>query len=135
MMSLTTKTNNMVMVVDDSDDIRELISTHLRMLGYDVVEASNGEEAVEIARATHPALILMDIQMPVMDGLAATRLLRNMKELSDMAIVAFSAFGSGENRKRAIEAGCSDFVDKVIGMNELVAIVQRFLPSQWRGRH
>lgn len=126
-MALLANSNNMVMVVDDSDDIRELICTHLRMLGYDVVEASNGQEAVEIARAIHPALIFMDIQMPVMDGLAATRLLRNMKELSGMAIVAFSAFGSGENRQRALEAGCSDYVDKVIGINHLVAIVQRFL--------
>ena len=131
-MALPTDKNNMVMVVDDSDDIRELICTHLRMLGYDVVEASNGQEAVDIARATHPALIFMDIQMPVMDGLAATRLLRAMKELSGMAIVAFSAFGSGENRKHALEAGCSDYVDKVIGMNQLVAIVQRFMPSRWR---
>ncbi|MGH9875446.1 MAG: response regulator [Pyrinomonadaceae bacterium] len=131
-MALPANTNNTVMVVDDSDDIRELICTHLRMLGYNVVEASNGQEAVDIARATHPGLIFMDIQMPVMDGLAATRLLRNMKELSDMAIVAFSAFGSGGNRQRALEAGCSDFVDKVIGMNQLVAIVQRFLPDRFR---
>ena len=131
-MALPTNTTNTVMVVDDSDDIRELICTHLRMLGYDVVEASNGQEAVEIAKATRPGLIFMDIQMPVMDGLSATRLLRNMKELSDMAIVAFSAFGSGGNRRRALEAGCSDYVDKVIGMNHLVSIVQRFLPDRSR---
>jgi CheY-like chemotaxis protein len=74
----------------------------------------------------------MDIHMPVMDGLAATRLLRNMKELSGIAIVAFSSFGSGENRQRALEAGCSDYIDKVIGMNHLVSIVQRFLPNPWR---
>jgi CheY-like chemotaxis protein len=132
MMAFPTKTKGTVMVVDDFDDIRELICTHLRMLGYDVVEASNGQEAVEIAKATHPELIFMDIQMPVMDGLAATRLLRNMKELSGIAIVAFSAFGSGDNRQRALEAGCSDYVDKVMGTNQLVTIVQRFLPSRWR---
>jgi len=131
-MALPTNTNNTVMVVDDFDDIRELICTHLRRLGYDVVEASNGQEAIEIARATRPALVFMDIHMPVMDGLAATRLLRNMKELSGIAIVAFSSFGSGENRQRALEAGCSDYVDKVIGMNHLVSIVQRFLPNPWR---
>lgn len=131
MMALPTTTNNTVMVVDDFDDIRELICTHLRMLGYNVVEASNGQEAVDIARATQPGLIFMDIQMPVMDGLAATRLLRNMKELSGIAIVAFSSFGSGENRQRALEAGCTDYIDKVIGVNHLMAIVRRFLPSQW----
>lgn len=131
-MALPGNANNTVMVVDDFDDIRELICTHLRMLGYDVVEASNGQEAIEIARATRPALVFMDIQMPVMDGIAATRLLRNIKELSGIAIVAFSAFGSGENRKRALEAGCSDYVDKVIGMNNLVEIVRRFMPNRWR---
>lgn len=132
MMALPRNTNNTVMVVDDFDDIRELICTHLRMLGYDVVEARNGQEAVEIAKAIRPALIFMDIQMPVMDGIAATRLLRNIKELSGIAIVAFSAFGSGGNRKRALEAGCSDYVDKVIGMNNLVDIVRRFMPNRWR---
>jgi len=80
-MVLPINSNNTVMVVDDFDDIRELICTYLRKFGYDVVEASNGQEAIEIARATRPALIFMDIHMPVMDGLAATRLLRNMKEL------------------------------------------------------
>jgi CheY-like chemotaxis protein len=69
----------------------------------------------------------MDIQMPVMDGLAATRLLRQIRELSGMAIVAFSAFGGG-SRERAIEAGCTDYVSKVAGISQLSAIAGRYLP-------
>src|SRR5215203_1172694 len=99
----------------------------LRHAGYDVTEARDGREAVEVAKATRPSLILMDIQMPVMDGLAATRLLREIGELSGMAIVAFSAFGSGGSRERAMEAGCTDFVDKVLGVNRVAAIVRQYL--------
>ena len=115
-----------VLVVDDSDDIRELVCTQLRLLGYEVAEARDGREAVEVAKARRPSLILMDIQMPVMDGLAATRLLRDVKELSGMAIVAFSAFGSGGNRQRALEAGCTDYVSKAAGIGQLSAVVRRF---------
>ena len=116
-----------VLVVDDSDDVRTLVCMRLRLAGYDVVEARDGREAVEVAKATRPALILMDIQMPVMDGLAATRLLRDVRELSGMAIVAFSSFDSGGSKQRALEAGCTDFVDKVVGINRVAAIVGQYL--------
>jgi CheY-like chemotaxis protein len=116
-----------VLVVDDSDDVRTLVCMKLRLAGYDVAEARDGREAVEVAKATRPALILMDIQMPVMDGLAATRLLRDVGELSGMAIVAFSSFDSGGGKRRAMEAGCTDFVDKVTGVNRVAAIVGQYL--------
>ena len=116
-----------VLVVDDSDDVRTLVCMKLRTAGYHVLEARDGREAVEVAKATRPALILMDIQMPVMDGLAATRLLRDIRELSGMAIVAFSAFDSGGGKQRALEAGCTDFVDKVVGVNKVAAIVGQYL--------
>jgi two-component system, cell cycle response regulator DivK len=118
-----------VMVADDSDDVRQLMALQLRLSGYDVIEARDGREAVELARANCPALIFMDIQMPVMDGLTATKMIRGIRELCAVVIVAFSAFGSGDNRRRAIEAGCNDFVNKVAGVNQLPAIIGRFLPS------
>jgi CheY-like chemotaxis protein len=65
-----------IMVVDDTHDVRELLRTHLSILGYRVVEAVNGQEAVEIVRRDPPALILMDLTMPVLDGIEATRLIR-----------------------------------------------------------
>ena len=128
-MSSTSGRKRTVMVVDDSDDVRELAALQLRMSGYDVIEARDGLEAVELARQNCPALIFMDIQMPVMDGLTATRTIRGIRDLCAVTIIAFSAFGSGGNRERALEAGCNDFVSKVAGVNQLGAIVERFLPA------
>ena len=126
-MALLTGDGTTVLVVDDSDDVREIVCMRLRLAGYDVVEARDGREAVEVAKATRPSLILMDIQMPVMDGLAATRVLREISELSGMAIVAFSAFDSGGSKQRAMEAGCDDFVDKVAAINQVSAVVHRYV--------
>jgi two-component system, cell cycle response regulator DivK len=126
-MGLLSGDGGTVLVVDDSDDVRMLVCMKLRMAGYDVVEARDGREAIEVAKATRPALILMDVRMPVMGGLAATRLLRDVRELSGMAIVAFSSFDSGGSRKRAMEAGCTDFVDKVVNVNRVAAIVGQYI--------
>ena len=114
------------MVVDDSDDIRELIALQLRLFGYDVTEAKNGLEAVELARANCPSLIFMDLQMPKMDGVEATRAIRGIQELCSVPIVAFSAFG-GDYSQRAIEAGCNEYVSKSEGINSLMGIAGRYL--------
>jgi CheY-like chemotaxis protein len=116
-----------VMVVDDSDDLRELVALQLRLSGYDVVEARDGQEAVELARERCPALVFMDIQMPGMDGVTATRLMRRIEELCGMVIVAFSAFGSGDNRERALAAGCDEYVSKSEGINRLTGSAGRYL--------
>ncbi len=118
-----------VLVADDSDDVRELVALQLRLSGYEVVEACDGREAVELAKKRCPALVLMDINMPVLDGLAATRLLRQVKELCRTPIVAFSAFGSGDNRQRALDAGCDEYVTKTAGVGQLMEIVRRHLSA------
>ena len=118
------------MVVDDNPTLRELIAVQLQSSGYTVVEARNGREAVDSARRECPDLILMDIQMPVMDGLDATRVIRSIRELCQMPIVAFSAYGDGEeNRRAAREAGCTDYVSKTVGIIELPDIVGRYLKA------
>jgi CheY-like chemotaxis protein len=117
-----------VMVVDDNESMRELIGMHLRVHGYEVVEAADGSEAVELVRRECPALILMDINMPVMDGLEATRLIRAIKDLCRMPIVAISAYGDGSNnRLEALAAGCDEYISKTKGINEIPAIVERHL--------
>ena len=120
-----------IMVVDDNPTLRELITAQLRASGYTVVEATNGREAVELVRrAGCPDLILMDIQMPVMDGLDATRVIRSVKELCRMPIIAFSAYGeNSENRHRAMEAGCTDYVSRTVGITRLPDIVERYLTA------
>jgi CheY-like chemotaxis protein len=120
------------MVVDDNESMRELIGMQLRVHGYDVVQASNGSEAVEFVQRECPALILMDINMPVMDGLEATRLIRAIKELCRMPIIAISAYGEGgDNRQEALAAGCDEYVSKTKGINELPAIVERHLRAEY----
>jgi two-component system, cell cycle response regulator DivK len=117
-----------VMVVDDSDDLRELMVFQLQRLGYQTIEAANGQEAIDLARKAHPSLILMDINMPVLDGLAATRIIRGNGQLRDTAIVAFSAHQSVGNRENALAAGCNAYVSKPECVSELPRVVKRFAP-------
>jgi two-component system, cell cycle response regulator DivK len=119
----------LIMVVDDCEDIRELVALQLTLLGYRVMEATNGFEAFELARKECPALILMDINMPILDGLAATRCIREVEETCDVIIVAFSALGSGDNRARALEAGCDEFITKPMEMTRLSNLMTNLLSS------
>ncbi len=115
------------MVVDDSEDIRELLRIQLTRLGYRVVEAADGREAVEAVRKECPVLILMDLTMPVLDGFEATRLIRRFEGARGVVILAFSALSSGASRASALAAGCDEFVRKHLGMKELSALLERHL--------
>jgi CheY-like chemotaxis protein len=88
-----------------------------------VVEAADGREAVEAVRKERPALILMDVSMPVLDGFEATRLIRRIEGARGVIILAFTALGSGASRASALAAGCDDYVRKHIGLNELSALL------------
>ena len=116
-----------VMVVDDSEDIRELICMQLRCKGYRVVEAANGEEAVELAVRTHPGLILMDLNMPVMDGYEATRRIKALPGLGGVPVVAVSAFCDPSSSHKALEAGCVECVRKPVDFRAFDALVSRHL--------
>ena len=100
----------------------------LEMAGYQVVEASNGEEAVAVAVQQKPALILMDLSLPKLDGLAATRQIRHHKGFGCTPIVAVSAHDSPESRTEALEAGCNEYVTKPIDFDELGEVLNRLLP-------
>lgn len=115
------------MVVDDSEDIRELLRVQLTRLGYRVVEAADGREAVEAVRKECPALILMDSTMPVLDGFEAPRLIRRIEMARGVVIPAFTTLSSGASRASALAAGCDDFVRKHLGMRELSALLRRYL--------
>jgi len=123
----TTEAAPTVMVVDDSEDIRELLRVQLAQLGCRVVEAADGREAVEAVSKERPALILMDLSMPVLDGFEATRLIRLIEGARGVVIVAFSALSSGANRASALDAGCDDYVRKQLGMEELSDLLERHL--------
>jgi CheY-like chemotaxis protein len=127
-MALPTVHSGTVMVVDDADDIRELICMQLRRKGYKVVEATNGEQAVEVATQSHPGLILMDLSMPVMDGYEATRRIRSLPGLGGVTIVAISALCDPFIKHKALEAGCVECVSKLIDFPAVDSLVARYLP-------
>ena len=98
-----------VLVVDDFDDTRLLLRTWLERRGFRVVEAENGIEAINRAEAESPDLIIMDMQMPQLDGLSATRRIRDLKSLNSVPIVAVSAYGADQFRQQALAAGCDEY--------------------------
>ena len=124
------KPSAIVLIVDDSDDLRELMVFQLKNLGYQTAEAANGIEAIEVAKKMAPSLILMDINMPLLDGLMATRAIREYRQLSGTPIVAFSAYVDSRNRERALAAGCNDYLNKTDCVDQLKSILGRFAPLQ-----
>ena len=121
------RANKLFLVVEDFEDSRFMMRRLLEMAGYDVLEASDGEQAVTMAFEAKPVLILMDLSLPKLDGLAATRKIRQKKGLKRVPIVAVSAHDSPESRTEALEAGCDEYVTKPIDFDNLHAILQRFM--------
>lgn len=121
--------NRTVMVVEDFEDNRFMMRRLLEMSGYHVLEAINGEEAVELARSERPSLILMDLSLPLLDGLAATRRIRQYEELRNVPIVAVSAHDTADFHADALAAGCNDYVTKPIDFDQLEALLRRLLPE------
>ena len=116
-----------VMVVDDMADVREVIALWLRSQGFNVVEASDGREAVELAPLVHPDLILMDLGMPVLDGYEATRLIHGREETRDVPVVAVTAFSDSNTRRKASEAGCVGHVSKPVDFGALDGVIRKHL--------
>jgi CheY-like chemotaxis protein len=109
-----------VLVVEDSADIRGLWRMWLTFSGFLVDEASNGAEAVTVARDRRPDLVLMDLCMPVMDGVEAIKVLRADSSTAGVPIVVITAQGTDESARRAAEAGADAYVDKPVMPEELL---------------
>lgn len=123
------------LLVEDFEDSRFMMRRLLELSGFGVVEASDGEQAVTMAVAEQPALILMDLSLPKLDGLAATRRIRRHKSVGKTPIIAVSAHDSSESRAEALEAGCDEYVTKPIDFDQLNELLQRFLSRPMnRGR-
>ena len=114
-----------VLVVEDFEDNRFMMRRLLEMSGYRVVEAVNGQQAVETARRERPDIILMDLSLPMLDGLAATRRIREQDRLSRVPIVAVSAHDSADFHAEALAAGCDEYVTKPIDFDHLVQLLNR----------
>jgi CheY-like chemotaxis protein len=115
-----------ILVVDDFDDTRLLLRTWLRRKGFRVEEAGDGNEAVAAAERFQPDLIIMDVEMPELDGLAATRKIRQLTNFATVPIVAVSAYGADLYRDHALAAGCNEYVSTPFEPDELEKLI-RFL--------
>lgn len=116
-----------VMVVEDYDDIRTMMKIMIELYGYEVLLARDGSEAVENAKQYHPDMILMDLSMPVMDGLTATKLIRQSDpELARIPIVAITGHGRS-HAKQAFESGCDKVIQKPVNFNVLKPMLRGYL--------
>jgi len=116
-----------ILVVDDFDDTRLLLRTWLERKGFHVIEAENGIEAVTAAQNASPDLIIMDLEMPELDGLAATRQIRELKNLQGVPVVAVSAYGADEFRLEALAAGCDEYVSTPFEPDDLEHLIRGLL--------
>ena len=117
----------LILVVDDSADNLAFISLDLQQQGYRVVTANNGEDAVAVATQMLPHLILMDINLPTLDGLGATRRIRDQLPLRDVPIVAITAFGTEGFQRAAYDAGVSGYLTKPIDLDRMHQLIARLL--------
>jgi CheY-like chemotaxis protein len=117
----------MMLLVEDTEDNRIMMRRLLELSGYDVAEARNGEEAVRLATEKRPDMILMDLSLPIIDGLAATRRIRSLPGFERVPIVAVSAHDTADFHAEALAAGCNSYITKPIDFGELELLISRLL--------
>jgi signal transduction histidine kinase/CheY-like chemotaxis protein/HAMP domain-containing protein len=116
-----------ILIAEDRDDNLILLKEILRPANYRIYVAKNGQEAVDIAGKERPDLILMDMQMPVMDGFKATKYIREMEKLKDIPIIGLTARAMKGDREKVLAAGCSDYLSKPVMPNDLLRTVEKWL--------
>ena len=116
-----------ILIVEDNVINRKLLRDILVFHGYTIVEASDGQEGVDLARGLTPDLILMDIQMPELDGLEVMRRLRRMPAYTTTPIIALTALAMPGDRERCLAVGASAYVIKPVSLRLLVELIQRFV--------
>ena len=118
-----------VLVIEDTEDNRQIIRDLLTSFDYELIEAVDGAEGVSMAQAHHPDLILMDIQLPVMDGYEATRRIRAIPELAEVPIIAVTSYALSGDEAKTREAGCDGYIAKPFSPRQLLAKIRQFLPD------
>jgi len=117
-----------ILIVEDQEDNRRILRDLLSNFGYELVEAMTGDEGVRLATIHRPDLILMDVQMPVLDGYEATRRIKAEPELRNIPIVVVTSYALSGDDAKAKAAGADAYVSKPFSPRELLAIIRRFLP-------
>ena len=129
-----TEPKYLILVVDDSPDNLAVISLYLQHQGYRVVTANNGEDAVAVAAQTLPNLILMDINLPTLDGLGATRRIRETEALREVPVVAITAFGTEGFQRAAYDVGVSGYLTKPLDLDRMHQLIARLLSPSNSGK-
>ncbi len=117
-----------ILVIEDQEDNRRILRDLLTSAGYEVVEALTGEEGVSLAEAQRPDLILMDIQLPGLDGYGATRRIKANPALRQIPIIAVTSYALSGDEAKAMAAGCDAYVTKPFSPRVLLAKIREFLP-------
>ena len=120
--------SKLILVVEDQEDNRRIIRDLLTSVGYEVMEAVTGEEGVAAAETHRPDLILMDVQLPGLDGYEATRQIKANPDLEHIPIIVVTSYALSGDDVKAFEAGCDAYVSKPFSPRELLAKIREFLP-------
>jgi CheY-like chemotaxis protein len=120
----------LVMLVEDFQDTRQMMRRMLELSGCRVVEAANGQEAIELSQRGNLDLVLMDLNMPVLDGFNATLRIREYERTRDVPVVAVTAYDSAESRAAAGAVGCCDYIVKPLDLEHLSTLLSRLLPQR-----
>jgi two-component system cell cycle response regulator DivK len=118
-----------ILVIEDTEDNRQIIRDLLSSVGYELIEAVDGVQGVALAQKERPDLILMDIQLPEIDGYEATRRIRAIPELAKVPIIAVTSYALSGDEAKTRAAGCDGYVAKPFSPRQLLAMVREFLPE------
>ena len=119
-----------ILIVEDNEDNRDFLSRRLQRRGFEVLLAPDGKAGVAMAQSDKPDLVLMDMNMPEMDGWEATRQIKTAPESKGLAVIALTAYAMSGDRERALEAGCTDYHTKPVDFPKLLAQIESILQNQ-----
>ena len=122
-----------ILLVEDNQDSREGLARRLQRRGYEVLQACDGQQGLALARSAGPDLVLMDMNMPVIDGWEATRQLKAAAETRDVPIIALTAHALSSDRTKTLEAGCTDYHTKPVDLPRLLAQIEAVLKGRSAG--
>ncbi len=116
-----------ILIVEDNEMNRDMLSRRLKRKGYEIEVAVDGQQGVEMATASMPDIVLMDMSLPIMDGWAATKELRRNEATAGLKIIALTAHAMEGDRQKAMKAGCDDYDTKPIDLKRLLGKIEAFL--------
>ena len=122
-----------ILLVEDNEMNREMLTRRLTRRGYEVIVAGDGQTAVDLAGSDTPEVILMDMSLPVIDGWEASRQIKSIEATKDIPIIALTAHAMASDREKALEAGCDDYDTKPVDIKRLLGKIQALLDQDHAG--